>query len=209
MSTQFSRNLKALMDNKKMNPTELSRLSGIAQPTVFKILKGQIKSPSIATAEALAQALQATLPQLIYSADLPKEADPVAGFRKVPLISWIQAGSLTPIEKLDDFDKWYLCPVNISEYGYALKVRGESMEPYFYEGDIVFIDPEACADPGKIVAAVDDGSIEPEATLKKLVKDGADYYLKALNPDWPGPKFIPFTGTMRIAGVAVGKYVEL
>jgi len=65
------------------------------------------------------------------------------------------------------------------------------------------------ADPGRSVAAVDDGAADPEATLKKLVKDGPDYYLKALNPDWPGPKFQQFTKSMRIAGVAVGKYVEL
>ena len=83
------------------------------------------------------------------------------------------------------------------------------MEPMFYEGDIVFIDPEVPAESGRIVAAVDDGAADPEATLKKLVRDGSDYYLKALNPDWPGPKFQLFTQSMRIAGVAVGKYVEL
>lgn len=83
------------------------------------------------------------------------------------------------------------------------------MEPMFFEGDIVFIDPDVPAESGRIVAAVDDGAADPEATLKKLVKDGPDYYLKALNPDWPGPKFQQFTKSMRIAGVAVGKYVEL
>lgn len=83
------------------------------------------------------------------------------------------------------------------------------MEPMFFEGDIVFIDPDVPAESGRIVAAVDDGAADPEATLKKLVRDGSDYYLKALNPDWPGPKFQPFTKSMRIAGVAVGKYVEL
>ncbi len=82
------------------------------------------------------------------------------------------------------------------------------MEPMFCEGDVVFIDPDVYKDPGKIVAVVDDGAVEPEATLKKLVKDGGEYYLKALNPDWPGPRFISFTKDMRIAGVAVGKYVK-
>lgn len=197
------------MQEKQISQTRLSKISGVSQSYIFKILNDQIKKPSLDTLEKLATALDSTVAQLNHSLELPKEADPVVGLRKVPLISWVQAGLPTPVASLDDLDKWYICPVSISNEGFALKVRGESMEPMFYEGDIVFIDPEVPAESGRIVAAVDDGAADPEATLKKLVKDGSDYYLKALNPEWPGPKFQPFTQSMRIAGVAVGKYVEL
>lgn len=209
MKSSLAKNLETLMQEKQISQTRLSKISGVSQSYIFKILNDQIKKPSLDTLEKLATALDSTVAQLTHSLELPKEADPVVGLRKVPLISWVQAGLPTPVASLDDMDKWYICPVRISKNGFALKVRGESMEPMFYEGDIVFIDPEVAADPGRIVAAVDDGAADPEATLKKLVKDGPDYYLKALNPDWPGPKFQPFTQSMRIAGVAVGKYVEL
>lgn len=209
MKSNLAKNLAALMRERQIGQTQLSRISGVSQSYIFKLLNDQIKSPSLTTLEKLASALNSTVAQLSHSLELPMGTDPVVGLRKVPLISWIQAGVPTPVSSLGDLDKWYLCPVSISENGFALKVHGESMEPMFYEGDIVFIDPDVAADPGRIVAAVDDGIADPEATLKKLVKDGPDYYLKALNPDWPGPKFQPFTETMRIAGVAVGKYVEL
>lgn len=209
MITKLAKNLDRVIKNKGTNPTALAKLSGVPQPTIFKILKGQSKNPGVSTIESLASALDVSVPQLLYDPDLPKEAEPIAGLRRVPLISWIQAGLPTPIGSLEDLDKWYLCPVGISKNGFALRVRGESMEPMFYEGDIVFIDPDVCAEPGKIVAVVDDAAIEPEATLKKLVKEGDVFYLKTMNPDWPGPRFIRFTDTMRIAGVAVGKYVEL
>lgn len=209
MKSSLAKNLETLMQEKQISQTRLSKISGVSQSYIFKILNDQIKKPSLDTLEKLATALDSTVAQLNHSLELPKEADPVVGLRKVPLISWVQAGLPTPVASLDDMDKWYICPVRISKNGFALKVRGESMEPMFFEGDIVFIDPEVAADPGRIVAAVDDGAADPEATLKKLVKDGSDYYLKALNPDWPGPKFQPFTKSMRIAGVAVGKYVEL
>lgn len=209
MKSSLAKNLETLMQEKQISQTRLSKISGVSQSYIFKILNDQIKKPSLDTLEKLASALDSTVAQLNHSLELPKEADPVVGLRKVPLISWVQAGLPTPVASLDDMDKWYICPVSISNEGFALKVRGESMEPMFYEGDIVFIDPEVPAESGRIVAAVDDGAADPEATLKKLVKDGPDYYLKALNPDWPGPKFQPFTQSMRIAGVAVGKYVEL
>lgn len=197
------------MEKHGVSQNELARSAGLTQSAINKILTGKTKQPGIDTTEAIARVLNVSVAQLIYTPDLPKDADPVAGFRRVPLISWVQAGLPTPVASLDDMDKWYLCPVSISDEGFALKVRGESMEPMFFEGDIVFIDPDVPAESGRIVAAVDDGAADPEATLKKLVKDGPDYYLKALNPDWPGPKFQPFTQSMRIAGVAVGKYVEL
>lgn len=209
MKSRLAKNLETLMQEKQISQTRLSKISGVSQSYIFKILNDQIKKPSLDTLEKLATALDSTVAQLNHSLELPKEADPVVGLRKVPLISWVQAGLPTPVSSLDDLDKWYICPVSISNEGFALKVRGESMEPMFYEGDIVFIDPEVPAESGRIVAAVDDGAADPEATLKKLVKDGSDYYLKALNPEWPGPKFQPFTQSMRIAGVAVGKYVEL
>lgn len=201
--------LQLLMAERNMSQAELSRLSGLPQPYIWRALKGNKKEPSLSTLAAIAKALKVPLETFIDGGVNLSEQKPVRGLRKVPLISWIQAGVPTPVSSLGDLDKWYLCPVSISENGFALKVHGESMEPMFYEGDIVFIDPDVAADPGRIVAAVDDGIADPEATLKKLVKDGPDYYLKALNPDWPGPKFQPFTETMRIAGVAVGKYVEL
>lgn len=209
MKSSLAKNLETLMQKKQISQTRLSKISGVSQSYIFKILNDQIKKPSLDTLEKLATALDSTVAQLNHSLELPKEADPVVGLRKVPLISWVQAGLPTPVASLDDMDKWYICPVRISKNGFALKVRGESMEPMFFEGDIVFIDPDVPAESGRIVAAVDDGAADPEATLKKLVKDGPDYYLKALNPDWPGPKFQPFTKSMRIAGVAVGKYVEL
>ena len=126
----------------------------------------------------------------------------------MPLINWVQAGAPTLVAP-NNFDEWYLCPVNIGENGYALEVRGESMEPKFQEGDIVFVDPDLPADPGKIVIAQDETFSEVEATMKKLVVDGREAYLKALNPEWPGPKFIKITPTIRIVGVVVGKYVPV
>ena len=209
MSTQIAKNLSQILAERNINPTELSRLSGIPQPTLFKLLKGQSASPGVVTLEKVASALGVSILQILYSPDL-SESRPVTEFRKVPLLDWVQAGAFSMEGNVDSVEEWYLCPVKISDKGFCLRVRGESMEPKFQEGDVVFVDPEVAPDPGKIVIAQDEtfsGTVE--STMKKLVKDGNEVFLKALNPDWPGKKFIPFTEHMRVIGVVVGKYVEV
>jgi SOS-response transcriptional repressor LexA len=83
------------------------------------------------------------------------------------------------------------------------------MEPKYQEGDIVFVDPDKAYNNGSTVIVVDDEYPEGSyATMKKLVMDGPNKYLKPLNPEWPGPKFINFTRTMRVVGVVIGKFVK-
>ena len=131
---------------------------------------------------------------------------PIRGL--VPLISWVQAGAWCAI--VDNFapgdaEDWLPCPRNFGPYTFALRVRGVSMEPKYQDGDIIFVDPDADATHGKnVVVRLDD---EHEATFKQLVVEGEQKMLRALNPDWPGPKLIPINGNATICGVVIGKWV--
>ncbi|WP_273702974.1 S24 family peptidase [Candidatus Accumulibacter vicinus] len=126
----------------------------------------------------------------------------------VPLISWVQAGTWCGI--VDNFapgdaEEWLPCPRKFGPHTFALRVRGLSMEPRYQAGDIIFVDPDARADHGKhVVVRLDD---EQEATFKQLVVEGGQRFLRALNPDWPGPKLIPIDGNATICGVVIGKWV--
>lgn len=205
--------INRILIERKLSQAELARRAGLPQPTIWRAIKGNKKQPSAETLMAIAKALGVSVSFLLGDKndeiDL-SEAQPVTEFRKVPLLDWVQAGAFTMESNVDSVEEWYLCPVRISKKGFCLRVRGESMEPKFQEGDIVFVDPDVVADPGKIVIVQDEtfsGAVE--STMKKLVRDGQEVFLKALNPDWPGKKFIPFTETMRVIGVVVGKYVEI
>ncbi len=126
----------------------------------------------------------------------------------VPLISWVQAGNWEAV--VDNFspgdaEDWMPCPRKYGPQTFALRVRGVSMEPKYQDGDIIFVDPDAQAEHGKnIVVRLDD---EHEATFKQLVMEGDQKFLRALNPDWPGPKLIPINGNATICGVVIGKWV--
>jgi SOS-response transcriptional repressor LexA len=104
----------------------------------------------------------------------------------VPLLSDVQAGMYKM--HVDNFHPddggLDLIPtsVPVKRHTFALRVAGDSMEPEFYEGMILIIEPDLDAEPGDFVIAKNkDG----ETTFKQLVKDAGEWYLKPLNPRWP------------------------
>lgn len=129
---------------------------------------------------------------------------------QVPLVSWVQAGNWG--EVIDNFtvgdaEKWLSIPKNSSRNTFALRVRGISMEPKFQDGDIIFVDPNVETINGKmVIVRLDD---EKEATFKQLIIEDGKMYLRPLNPDWPGEKFIPIKGNATICGVVIGKWTDI
>jgi SOS-response transcriptional repressor LexA len=66
---------------------------------------------------------------------------------------------------------------------FSLRVEGDSMEPEFPRGCIIFVEPECNAQNGDYVIVCLDGT--NQATFKQLVIDGGHRYLKPLNPRYP------------------------
>ena len=115
---------------------------------------------------------------------------------RIPVISEVQAGHFT--EVVDNYhpgdaDEWLevSCPVN--RHTFALIVTGDSMEPEFPSGVRVVVEPDLQWENGDYVVA---GNGEG-ATLKQIVRDGNDWYLKPLNPRYP----IKPLGKGRVIGV--------
>ncbi len=61
---------------------------------------------------------------------------------------------------------------------FALRIKGDSMEPEFREGDVVIVNPHVEAKPGDYVVVKND---EEEATFKQLKKFGDTLVLHPLN----------------------------
>lgn len=123
----------------------------------------------------------------------------------LPLISWVQAGEWHEIAEsfVPQYGAELLpCPVKCSPESFVLRVRGTSMEPKFHESDLIFVDPNACAEHGKYVVVRLD--LSNEATFKQLIIEEGRQYLKALNPDWPN-RIIEVDEEASICGVIVFK----
>jgi SOS-response transcriptional repressor LexA len=193
----------------------LAKKSGVAQSTIGRILRGK-NDPQSENLECIAKAFGLTHSALAALAEEAESGSVSARGRPpgklpgcVPLISWVQAKRLTESVCLDhpaDVTDWIECPrTPRGPRTVALKVSGESMEPDYQHGDLIYVDPGVAAVHGKdVVVFLSDGH---DVLFRRLVVEGARGYLRPLNPIWPDP-VIPLANTARILGVVVGKYAD-
>ncbi|KRO03642.1 hypothetical protein IV54_GL002165 [Levilactobacillus paucivorans] len=102
-------------------------------------------------------------------------------------------------EFLDDSTKPFTVTVHKpvpSDYDYAFKINGHSMEPVYQDKQVVFVKKEDDYRDGQIIAAVMDGC----AYLKKLSVVDGEATLVSLNPQYPNIKVDRETG-VKVLGV--------
>lgn len=123
--------------------------------------------------------------------------------RSVPLISFVQAGDWTEaVEEFTPEDAEEFLPVtsSVGPRTFGLRVVGNSMEPEFWAGEIVIVDPDREAETGSFVVAKIN---HDEATFKQLIKDGGSVFLRPMNSAYP---MMDVTGRdVRIVGRVVEK----
>lgn len=99
--------------------------------------------------------------------------------RGLPILGRVAAGK--PI--LAEENRAGMLPLDRSRYpwkdAFLLKVKGDSMKDAgILEGDHVLVQPRSDADSGEIVVAM----VEGEATVKRLVRNRKEIFLKPENP---------------------------
>lgn len=168
-------------------------------------------SPNLQQLIAIAKITGKGLPSTIVSAmqsgkDEQSNVEAGPDIRgQVPLISWVAAGAFC--ESPDNFapgdaEKWLSCPVPHGKYTYCLRVVGKSMDngdDGYRDGEIIFVDPDAEAMPGKdAIVRTPNG----ESTFKRLKQDIDGLYLQALNPRWE-PNYFKLPEGSHICGIVI------
>ncbi|HGA2976864.1 TPA: LexA family protein [Klebsiella aerogenes] len=201
--------IKSLRKITKTSQKELGKFCGVSDVAVGYWEK-DLNLPSGEALSKLAKFFNTSIDYILYGTEF--EGRLITNMRKVPVLSWVQAGFFTetkPSEILNATDRWVETSLRISDNSFALEVKGDSMTnpnglPTIPEGATVIVDPEAEVMHGKIVVARVDGT--NEATVKKLVIDGPQKFLVPLNPRYPN---IPINGNCVIIGVVKGVQYEL
>ncbi len=186
---------------------ELARVAGVSKQSVTNWVNRD--SISKKAAERIATHYDVGLEWVLSGKESLITKKPSGAYfveKKIPLISWVQAGAWS--EVVDSFqpgdaDEYYPCPEAHSDNTFALTVIGESMYPDFIPGELIYVDPCVEAVSGSCVVVRQNG--DTEATFKQLMFDGSKKYLKALNPSWPTP-IIEMLPDAVICGVVIGSY---
>ena len=202
--TTLGENLKKIRKAKKMTQKELAQKSGVKQSVISDLETGNAKSTG--SILELANALGVTAEELkkgvFDETSLTNVATVVP--RMAPVLSWVQAGTMTNVEAVDmsQVEEWLPIPDGDCEKCFYLKVQGLSNYPEFHEGDYILVDPTlpfSDMNSGDIIVVrkFDD------ATFKRLViePDGTKY-LQAINPEFK-PNIIPLDENCEFVGEVV------
>ncbi|CZZ50587.1 MULTISPECIES: LexA family transcriptional regulator [Enterobacter cloacae complex] len=200
--------IKRLREDKGLSQKALAELCGWASQSRIGNYESGTRSVSVDDATVIAKALGVAPAELLFGDDYKGSYKPGD---KYPVISKVQAGAWCEAVEpytLKDIDLWLESDAHIQGEAFWLQVDGDSMTApaglSIPEGTFVLFDTGREAINGSLVIAkLSDSN---EATFKKLVIDGAQKYLKGLNPQWP---LVAVNGNCRIIGVAVETKMRL
>lgn len=196
----FVNNLIYYMKVRGIEQSDIVAALGVSTSTVSDWVKGK-KYPRVDAMQRLADYLGVLLSDLTSESETksyPNNIIPISDLhrQRVPLIGKVAAGQ--PIMADEDYETYVSAPVDCDV---ALEVQGDSMEPTYLSGDIVYIRRQDQVDDGQVAVVILDDS----ATLKHVYHDRNGVTLISDNP-----KYAPmhFTGDdcsyMAVYGIPVG-----
>lgn len=216
-------NIEFLLNKHKTNPNDLEQKNPrIKQSTIFRIQTGVTKDPRRSTLEPFAQWAGISVSDL-FDKDLSAEGKDESSIIKLdnniapvtskllPVLSWVQAGSMTSVEAVDrsEITEW-LPPLSAddSDRCFYLRVVGISNFPTYIEGDYILVDPTVCASTlisGDLIVV----RHNTDATFKKLVVESDGHkYLQALNPNFH-PNVIELEEGAELIGLVIDAFRSL
>lgn len=190
--------IKRKRKEKGLTQEELGKLLGVHKGAISKWESGRVQNIKRSQLIELARILEVSPNELLDRREKPS-------YKRIPVLGRVAAGE--PTEQIEDIIGYEEIPFAWAESAtyFALRIHGDSMEPRMFEGDVVIIRQQECAENGDIVIASVNGQ---DATCKKFRKTESGVMLISFNS-----KYDPFiysaeqveTLPVRI----IGKVVEM
>lgn len=131
---------------------------------------------------------------------IPHQDSRLANIVSIPVLGRVPAG--TPGQVCEHIEEYISVPGG-REDSFALKVRGESMEPTIHHGDYVLFVIDQDARSGDVVVVNDEFG---DSMIKRLKEKNGEYYLVSDNPKYP--TYRP-NGEYRVMGVVVDAWRQV
>mgnify|MGYP000872581000 FL=1 len=210
MST-FADRLRASMSAANMKAVELHELTGISKASISEYLSSNYE-PKQRNIFKIAQALDVSPSYLMGVSDTPQNTSAAPPQRprkkgvRIPVLGSVAAG--VPIEAVEDVIDYEEIEEQLARTGdfFALQVRGASMEPVLYEGDVVIVRKQSSVSTGDIAIVLINGD---EATVKKIRCETGGVMLIGYNAAVYEPHFYTNEDIERLPVQILGKVVEM
>lgn len=123
----------------------------------------------------------------------------------IPVLGKIAAG--IPIEAIEDIEDYEEITKEMASHGehFALRVKGDSMEPKISNGDVVIVCKQEDCETGDVAAVIVNGE---SATVKRIKKRPEGLMLIPSNPAYE-PMFYSNEDVEKLPVKILGKVVEL
>lgn len=198
--------IKAARKQKGLTQKELAEILNIAFPNISQYERGE-RNPKLSTLQRIADALEIPVDMLLPDEVLQSSAQTPPPSSKdgrwIPVLGKVSAGiPLDAIEEIIDYEE--IPNAQIGDF-FALRIKGNSMEPRIKNGDNVIVHKQATAENGDIVVALINGE---EATVKQFIKHDNGISLVPSNPAY-SPLFYPWEEVQRLPVQILGRVVEL
>ena len=208
--------IKSFRIKNNMTMQEFADSAGLSKGYVSMLEKGVHPQnnkkivPSISTVQKVAQVLGLSVNQLVEVIDgnqlinisSDKSASPI-GVR-IPVLGEVVAG--VPIDAVEEYLDWEEITPELAETGefFALKIKGDSMEPRIVAGDVVIVKMQPTAETGDVVIAMVNGD---DACCKRFIKHDEGITLQSFNPSY-APMFFTKKEIESLPVTIVGKVIE-
>lgn len=220
----FGERIEEGLSLRKIKAIDLARITGISRGAISSYINGRWKAKQnnvFLIAQALnvneAWLLGYDVPHDRLSNDFsPSEINntifdtDTLNFAKkgvrIPILGQVVAG--IPIDAIEDIEGYEEITQEMAATGefFCLRVKGDSMEPTFKEGDILVIRQQPCVDSNEIAIVIVNGN---EGTVKRIKKSEAGITLIGDNTASFLPVFYTNEEIQQLPVKIVGKVVEL
>lgn len=199
MDTLYER-IMLLCNKKGIKGGKLCTDIGISKGIITDLKMGRTKSLSFATTLKIANYFEVSVGYLLGEEEKKKKVGV-----KIPVYGNVAAG--IPIEAWEDILDYEEIDEDMAQYGeyFALKIKGDSMEPKISDGDVVIVACQSDVDSGQIAIVLVNGN---EATCKKIKKTPEGVYLISTNPEYD-PMFFNNKEIEELPIRILGRVVEL
>lgn len=194
--------IRALRINAGMTQVELANKLNISNSTLSQYESGA-RTPSDDMKLKIAALFQVSTDYLLSGTT--NTVNTKTKGVQIPVLGEVRAGyPMEAVENIIDYEEIDEDMAHRGEF-FALRIKGDSMEPRFVEGDVVIVRKQETADSGDIVVALVNGD---SATIKKLKRHQNGITLVPSNSAYE-PMYYSNEEIMDLPVTILGKVVEL